>query len=329
MSRPEPRGIVRALALSVALAAAGLGLARAAEPAPPIPVIIDTDIGDDIDDAFAVALAVSDPRLRVLGVTTAWGDTHKRALLIRRLLAAAGRGDIAVAEGPPTADTTPFTQSQWAEREADKSSAPDAVAYIAEQAERRPGQITLVELAPMSNLQALTQRFPGAVSKLKQIVFMGGSLYAGYETGGAIPNSKPSAEYNVAVLPQALAALLRAGPPLVMFPLDSTQLKFDEVRRDRLFAHGSNLSDALALLYHQWRVGNAWGQITPTLFDAIPVAWLLDPQACPTTPMRIAVDMQGYTRPLAGPANVQACLSLHEDAAQRLIIQTLSPDGGG
>src|SRR6266478_7617955 len=57
----------------------------------PQPVIIDTDIGDDIDDAFALAIALQDPHLEVIGITTAWGDTRTRALLVRRLLATLGR----------------------------------------------------------------------------------------------------------------------------------------------------------------------------------------------------------------------------------------------
>ncbi len=48
----------------------------------PLPVIIDTDVGDDIDDAFALTVALKDSRLEVLGVTTAWGDTRTRTLLV-------------------------------------------------------------------------------------------------------------------------------------------------------------------------------------------------------------------------------------------------------
>ena len=67
-----------------------------------IRVIIDTDIGDDVDDAFALGLALSSPELQILGVTTAWGDTHLRARLADRLLVETSRSDIPVAEGIPT-----------------------------------------------------------------------------------------------------------------------------------------------------------------------------------------------------------------------------------
>ena len=56
-----------------------------------VPVLIDTDIGDDIDDALALALALSSPELDVRGVTTVHGDAHSRALLVCRFLHAVGR----------------------------------------------------------------------------------------------------------------------------------------------------------------------------------------------------------------------------------------------
>jgi hypothetical protein len=76
-----------------ALVGAGCwGDLRTQEPAPSgkQKVIFDTDIGDDIDDAFALALAVSSPKLEVIGVTTAWGNTDLRARLAERLLKAMG-----------------------------------------------------------------------------------------------------------------------------------------------------------------------------------------------------------------------------------------------
>ncbi len=311
------------------LAAVLLGAAAAvAAPAPsPIPVIIDTDIGDDIDDAFALALALSDPRIEVVGVTTGWGDTRTRVLLVRRLLAAMGRADIPVGQGQATANPTPFTQKKWALGASDTSPAPDAVDFIRAQAARRPGEITLVALAPLTNVQALLARDPAAFHQLKQVVLMGGSIARGYNAGGAIPKYQPDAEYNIAEAPAAFAALLAgAGPvPVRMFPLDSTQVKFDETRRDRLFAYGSGASDALVLLYHQWRLNNAWGQVTPTLFDVVPVAWLIDPSICALTPLRVGVDAKGFTRPEPGAPNVEACLSAHEDAVAARVIDDLAP----
>ena len=297
--------------------------------ASPEPVIIDTDVGDDIDDAFALAVALQDPRLKVIGITTAWGDTWTRTLLVRRLLASLGRTDVVVAQGPQTPNNVPFTQRHWAEGATDKSPAPDAIEFIRDQVNRRPGEITLIALAPLSNIEALQQRAPEVLHKLKQVALMGGSIHLGYNRGGAIAVAKASAEYNIASRPQGLALLLASGVPVRMFPLDSTQLKFDEVRRDRLFAYGSGAADALTLLYHQWRLLNSWGQITPTLFDVVPVVWMLEPAACPLEPLRIEVDARGYTRPVTGAPNVAVCLTLEESSAQRLIMDALAPGDGG
>ncbi len=318
-------GKLAGLLFAVALTAAQH--AGAASPAPE-PVIIDTDVGDDIDDAFALAIALHDPRLQVIGITTAWGDTWTRTLLVRRLLATLGRKDVVVAQGPKTPNNVPFTQKKWAEGATDRTPPPDAIEFIRDEVNRRPGQITLIALAPLSNIEALQKQAPDALHKLKQVVLMGGSIYAGYNQGGAIPVAKPNAEYNIASAPRGLTLLLESGVPVRMFPLDSTQIKFDEVRRDRLFAYGSPASDALALLYHQWRLLNGWGQITPTLFDAIPVVWLLQPAACPLKPMRIEVDAQGYTRPVTGTPNVAVCLTLDENSAQRVIMDALAPATG-
>ncbi|HEY0767776.1 MAG TPA: nucleoside hydrolase, partial [Steroidobacteraceae bacterium] len=317
--------------MAVMLGAAALSLAQSdrvhAAPAAPLaqPVIIDTDIGDDIDDAFALTVALGDPRLKVIGVTTAWGDTRTRTLLVRRLLATLGRHDVVVAQGPATPNTVPFTQKKWALGATDTSPAPDAIEFIRQQARGHPGEITLIALAPLSNIEALQRRDPGALGKLRQVVMMGGSIHAGYNQGGVIPVAQPSAEYNVASAPHGLVVLLAAGVPVRMFPLDSTQIKFDEVRRERLFAYGSPASDALALLYHQWRLLNSWGQVTPTLFDVVPVVWMLQPSACPVSALRVAVDERGYTRPVSGAPNVAVCLALDESATQRLIINALAP----
>src|SRR6267143_4949709 len=56
-------------------------------------VILDTDIGDDIDDAFALALVLSSPEIELLGVSTAWGNTQVRAQIVDRLFCETGKDD--------------------------------------------------------------------------------------------------------------------------------------------------------------------------------------------------------------------------------------------
>ena len=78
--------------------------------------------------------------------------------------------------------------------------------------------------------------------------------------------------------------------------LDSTQIRLDEVERNALLGHGSPVTDALALLYHQWiDAYQPWSSNMPSLFDVVPVAWLIDPKVCTTTALHIVVTDDGRT----------------------------------
>ena len=83
----------------------GLGWAQGSGHAPE-KIIIDTDIGDDVDDAFALAVAVKSPELQVLGVMTTFGDTVARAKIVDRFLGEVGRSEIPVLAGKATATKT-------------------------------------------------------------------------------------------------------------------------------------------------------------------------------------------------------------------------------
>ncbi|MFP5228978.1 MAG: nucleoside hydrolase [Acidobacteriota bacterium] len=288
---------------------------QAQTPAPSNPkekVILDTDIGDDIDDAFALALAVSSPKLEVIGVTTAWGDTDLRARLAERFLKVTGHGEIPVYAGPKTRASSTFSQARWAQVEPEPAQGwPDAIGFTLNAIRRNPGQITLIAIAPFSNIGALIDRDPATFRKLKRIVLMGGSIHRRYGDLGYFPDRGPEPEYNVVMDVASSKKLFTSGVPIEMMPLDSTQLKFDEVMRDTVFSQGTPTTDALLSLYAEWRAST--GSPTPTLFDAMAVAEAIDPELCPTTPMHIEIDDKGFTRPVAGAPNAKVCLNSDSD----------------
>jgi hypothetical protein len=112
------RKLTRRFALVVAFFVAVSHLAQtqeAASTSAPQKIILDTDIGGDIDDAFALALALSSPDIELLGVTTAWGDTQTRARLVDRLLCETGMQSIPVRAGVSMPSTVPINQARWAE----------------------------------------------------------------------------------------------------------------------------------------------------------------------------------------------------------------------
>jgi purine nucleosidase len=297
--------------------------AQSAAPSIPEKIIIDTDVGDDVDDAFAVALALRSPELQIVGISTTFGDTETRAKILDRFLHEARREDIPVAVGTPTHNNNPMTQRRYAEASRlafsgnARASHPKAVDFILEQIRRYPGEITLVAIGPLFNVGALIDRDPQAFRKLKRVVFMGGSIERGYGDLGYVPPHGPDPEWNIKNDIPSAQKLFASGVPLYMMPLDSTQLKLDEVKRAVLFQAGTPLTDSLTLLYHQW------GQETPTLFDVMTVAYILDPKLCPVTPMHIRVDDQGFTRAEPGVPNAQVCLDSDADVFFRFYISRM------
>jgi purine nucleosidase len=260
-------------------------------------VIIDTDIGDDIDDAFAVGLAVQSPEFKILGITTAFGDTKLRAQLAVRYLDAIGRSDIPVVAGVETAPRTKFTQAEYAEggdaKEIQPGVAPD---FILDQIRKYPGEITLIAIGPQTNLGAAIDKDAATFRKLKRIVMMGGSVYKGY-SGGA-----PDAEWNILCDIPAAQKVFASGVPLYVMPLDSTVLKLDVRDVKALFDHATPLTKQIDELYREW------GHETPTLFDPMAVGYAANPALCPTTPLHLTVDDKGLTRPGPGDPNAQVCL---------------------
>ncbi|HKV25684.1 MAG TPA: nucleoside hydrolase [Candidatus Acidoferrum sp.] len=285
----------------------------------PEKIIIDTDIGDDIDDAFAVAFALRSPELQILGITTTFGDTEARARILDRLLAEAGRRDIPVLAGIPTNTTNRMNQRAFGDPgPLTRASHPPAVNFILDQIKRYPGQITLVGIGPLVNVGALIEKDPQTFLKLKRIVIMGGSIHCGYSELGLCPGPPPSPEWNIINDIPAAKNLFLSHVPLYVMPLDSTQLKFDETKRAYLFRQGTPLTDALIILYHEW------GQQTPTLFDPMTIAFLLDPHICPTQPMHIVVDDKGFTRPEPGQPNAQVCMHSDSEAFFHLLLNRIA-----
>ncbi|HVJ08414.1 MAG TPA: nucleoside hydrolase [Acidisarcina sp.] len=299
----------------------GVHSAQTIAPREKLKVIFDTDIGDDIDDAFALALLISRPEVEVLGVTTAWGDTALRARLTERFLASAGKAEIPIFTGPKTVESTVFSQERYALGDVHPAAWPDAIAFTLDAIRRDPGEITLIAVAPFSNMGALIDRDPVTFRKLKRVVLMGGSIHRGYGDLGYSTHPHPTPEYNVFSDVASSRKLLASGVPISMMPLDSTQLKLDEVKRDLVFSHGTPLTDALTLLYHQWSAST--GTPTPTLYDAMAAAAAIRPELCPTTPMHLRIDDKGNTIPEAGPANADVCLESDSEQFFRFYLTSI------
>jgi purine nucleosidase len=284
-------------------------------------VLIDTDIGDDIDDAYALTLALHSPEFEILGVTTAWGDTALRAKLAARLLATTGANKTPVEAGIPTHAKSVFSQRAWATAGPGPAHG-NAVDFLLAQAKRYPHQVTLIAIGPLTNVGAAIDSDPSAFRLLNRVVLMGGSIHCGYGNPRATPPPPPEPEYNIAMDPRAARKLLASGVPIFMMPLDSTQWKLDDGKLAQVAARSTPATDALLVLTTEWQL--ATHQRTPTLYDAMAVTYALHPDICPTTPLRLQVDDKGFTRVVEGQTNAHACLKANSDAFFQLLLPRLS-----
>jgi inosine-uridine nucleoside N-ribohydrolase len=315
-------------------------------------VLLDTDIGDDIDDAFALALVLRSPELELVGITTAFGDTDMRARLLDRFMEVncyGGAVGTPVVPGVPTPHDNVFTQSAYATRKPrgiggciapgnlgdrlkdwplwdSERKHHDAAGFLLRKIRAYPGQITLIAIGPLVNIQAVIERDPATFRKLKRVVLMGGSVYRGYDDGKTGAHTPPQPEWNISRDPAGLKALLAVGAPVFMMPLDSTQVHLEAREREAIFSHGSPLTDQLTLLYHQWLANNDWHAAGPTLFDPVAVAYAVHPELCPAKPMRIEVDDKGFTRPVEGTPNAQICLEVDEKGFLKMFEDRITAD---
>lgn len=275
--------------------------AMCAEPAK-IPVVLDTDIGSDIDDAFALALILKSPELDLLGVTTVSGNAEARARLAAKMLEDAGRLDVPVVAGA-SGQFIPSPQCRLAEHFKSPSLLPlKAEDFLNSVIERHPGEVVIIAIGPLTNVAALLRKHPLAAKEIKQIVLMGGSIERGYAEG-----SKPQPEYNIRADPGAAQTVFSSRVSILMVPLDVTaMLKLDAAARHRVFTHLTPITTDLTLLYH------LWNNETPTLFDPMAIAQMLDPSLCETKPMAIEVDSEGFTRAVEGKA-ANAAVALHTE----------------
>jgi purine nucleosidase len=316
-----PTGPKRLLAMILATLPAVLPAQAGARQRPsrmpplPIPILLDTDIGTDIDDAFALALVLRSSELDLVGVTTVSGDTQARARLTARLLIDAGRALVPVAAGEP-GKPLPIEQTRLGDGvQGPPLLTQPAVEFMNDQIEQARVPLTLVAIGPLTSVAQFITRYPATARKLKQIVMMGGSIHFGYGT-----SHQPVAEYNIASDAKAAQVVFGSGIPILMAPLDATaKLDLNAARRKRMFDHHTALTDDLARLYP------LWGHPTPILFDPLAVAMLIDPSLCRSKRLTLAVDDKGFTRVRRGSPNALVALSSNKRRFLRLLLDRIAP----
>lgn len=186
-----------------------------------IPVILDTDIGGDIDDTWALGMLLKSPELDLKLVVSDTGDTEYRAKLCAKFLERAGRSDVPVGVGLRQVSDGPRERQQgWIDGYA-LSQYPgqvfeDGVQAIIELIERSPEPVTLLCIGPAPNIAEALRRRPGIAAKTN-FVGMFGSVDRQHEgKPGAI------AEFNVERdIPAAQAVFSAPWKSVTVTPLDT------------------------------------------------------------------------------------------------------------
>src|SRR5262245_56539916 len=155
-------------------------------------VILDTDIGDDIDDAWALAFVIAHQNFQPLGITVSHGNTPARARMACKMLHLAGRGNVPVFVGRQTEQKEYSHQFTWAEDFTEKRpESKTAADFIVETVRKNPGQVTLIAVGPLQNLADALRKEPQLGKLAKRVVLMSGCIY------GTASKQTPIAEYNV------------------------------------------------------------------------------------------------------------------------------------
>jgi purine nucleosidase len=254
-------------------------------------IILDTDIGDDIDDAWALAFVISYAGFTPLGVTITHGNTPARAKIACKLLHLARRDDLRVFVGRQTNNKV-FPQYSWAEdftttKPANKSASD----FIVETVERYPGEVTLLAIGPLQNVADALRKEPMMKRHVKRVVLMSGCVY-----GASFSPGKPVREWNVYQSTADAQLVYSAGLPMTIVPLDSTTyVRLTDDERKRVAAYASPLTYALECLYRLWLASPTDRM---TLHDQLAVAEAARPGAffLKRETLPLLVDDQGYTR---------------------------------
>lgn len=248
-----------------------LGATFAAAQTKPIPVIFDTDIGDDIDDALALALALQSPELDVKLVTTVADDVESRTRLAWKELGLFGRQDIPLATGAPEPLLDPKYPDKAAQfgvlTAADQppaSARARASDKIIEVLLASPVKMTLIPVGPLTNIALALREEPRIKDKIERIVLMGGAYYPARR------------EYNIYRDRIAAQIVFSSGLPITGVGLDVTEkCKLEGSDMDRLKNAKSPSAQFLYQLIQLWQKDNP--NHLPTLHDPLAVGTALRP----------------------------------------------------
>jgi purine nucleosidase len=239
----------------------------------PVDVVFDTDIGTNVDDALALALALASPEINLVAVTVTGGDTptlHTRARIAARLLGLAGRSDVPVLLGHPNTlrpgkgkrqSTYGHEGEGLLDHPQDGTDAPisdtPAVDWLTAQSRQR--SIHVVATGPLTTIAAALQRDPALARRLRHLSVMGGFVHpenASPHWQQALNDSTARGEEldsNTAADPHAALICATSGVPITWVTIEITlRTAMTRAALERLRTANTPFLDALCRLTDIW-----------------------------------------------------------------------------
>lgn len=288
-----------------------------------IRIFIDTDIGSDIDDTWALVYALEREIFEIAGICVTGKLPDYRAAIVRTILHALHREEIPVFAGNTACgeDITPQA------RRVSSFSAPlpqlteDALDEIY----KKYPDVKLVALAPNATLASLS-------SYLKRrnipVIAMAGSLRKGY-----FGSDTPVPECNVVTDAAASRALYRAALDYTMLPLDvcgTITLHGENYRAVKTSASpAAQITREFYRVWHEDYVGGARKADVETsstvLYDLVPFWYLEFPNNFVAEDLKIEVDERGFTRESDGGTAMRVATKICRQAQmEALTAQTIA-----
>ena len=273
-----------------------------------IKVILDTDIGDDIDDAMALALVMASAELELAGVTTVFKNTAARAAQAQTLLELAGRGDIPVAAGcgaPMSvrvdqpfdavasylAGEIPIQQTMALPPDRlPRVDARHAVEFIIDAAMESPTDIVVITIGPLTNLAMAIVKEPRVMNRIGKVVAMAGAF------------DQRRSEWNIRCDPLAAAKVFASGIPVDVVGYELTeQVVFQEEDVEKIYACKRPVVVKVGEAIGLWRDGIKQPRHLPRGHDTLAVSTLLQNDVVTWCCGEVSVDLAegdgyGYTR---------------------------------
>ena len=297
-------------------------------------VILDTDIGDDIDDSFALLLLLESHKFNCLGVTTVFRNSLKRAKMAKQLIRSLGY-DIKVYRGiddPLKQNIDHLISKEIKEKEKydedgkyifpqydksmenEKVEDENAVDFIIRMIHTYPHEVTLIPIGPLTNIASAIKKDPTIVPLIKEIRLMGAGLNLNF------------VEWNIFCDPDAAKIVFSSNiNKIVAVTINVTSLT--SLREEEVNSLKNNNSKAIKLVYEammKWFKHYEFS--SPVMHDPLTVASLIDESIINTQLCHLDVDLNkdGYTFINDNcPNNVYVSTSLNKEKFFKLFKETL------